>query len=129
MDDEEAVAATLNTPQGKGKHVVDHGEGTSSCFKKKKKNDKRRRDDNLVAAVECKASCPKGNPSKSGLPKDHFEKLLGAPCLHHEVPVKHAPKGCRLIKNYVNSTLKPRAVDPPKKVALPPNNDDDDAAA
>jgi hypothetical protein len=26
----------LNTPQGKGKQVVDHGEGTSSHFKKKK---------------------------------------------------------------------------------------------
>jgi hypothetical protein len=39
-DSEEAVAATLNTPQGKGKQVVDHGEGTSSRFKhKKKKND------------------------------------------------------------------------------------------
>jgi hypothetical protein len=36
---EEAVAATLNTPQGKGKQVVDHGKGTSSRFKKKK-NDK-----------------------------------------------------------------------------------------
>jgi hypothetical protein len=36
---EEAVAATLNTPQGKGKQVVDHGKGTSSHFKKKK-NDK-----------------------------------------------------------------------------------------
>jgi hypothetical protein len=36
-DGEEAVAATLNTPQGKGKQVVDHGDGTSSRFKKKKK--------------------------------------------------------------------------------------------
>jgi hypothetical protein len=32
---EEVVAATLNTPQGKGKQVVDHYEGTSSRFKKK----------------------------------------------------------------------------------------------
>jgi hypothetical protein len=53
-DGEEAVAATLNTPQGKGKQVMDRGEGTSSRFKKKKKNDKRRRDDNFVAAVERK---------------------------------------------------------------------------
>jgi hypothetical protein len=60
-DDEKAVAATLNTPQCKGKQVVDHGEGTSSRFKKKKKNDKRRRDDNFVAAVERKALRPKGN--------------------------------------------------------------------
>jgi hypothetical protein len=63
-DGKEAVAATLNTPQGKGKQVVDHGEGTSSCFKKKKKNDKRRRDDNFVAAVGRKASRTKGNPAK-----------------------------------------------------------------
>jgi hypothetical protein len=32
-DGEEAVAATLNTPQGKGKQVVDHGEGTLSGSK------------------------------------------------------------------------------------------------
>jgi hypothetical protein len=89
---QQAVAATLNTPQGKGKQVVDHGEGTSSRFKKKKKNDKRCRDDNLVAAVKCKASRPKGNPSKPGLPKDHFEKLVDAPCPHNEVPIKHALK-------------------------------------
>jgi hypothetical protein len=60
-DGEEAVAATLNTPQGKGKQVVDHGEGTSSRFKKKKKKNKCRRDDNFLAAVERKASRPKGN--------------------------------------------------------------------
>jgi hypothetical protein len=59
---------------------VDHGEETSSCFKKKKKNDKRHHDDNLVAAVECKALRPEGNPSNAGLPKDHFKKLLDAPC-------------------------------------------------
>jgi hypothetical protein len=28
-DGEEAVAATLNTPRGKGKQVVNHDEGTS----------------------------------------------------------------------------------------------------
>jgi hypothetical protein len=121
---EEAVVATLITPQGKGKQVVDHGEGTSSCFKKKKKNDKCRRDDNLVAAVERKASHPKGNPAKHSSPKDHFEKLLNAPCLHHEVPIKHALKDRRLIKNFINDTLKPRAADPPKKGGPCPNNDD-----
>jgi hypothetical protein len=39
-DGEEAVATMLNTPQGKGKQVVDQGEGTSSHFGKKKKSDK-----------------------------------------------------------------------------------------
>jgi hypothetical protein len=98
-DDEEAVATTLNTPQGKGKQVVDHTEGTSSCFKKKKKNDKCRRDDNFVAAVERKSSRRKGNPGKPAPTRDHFEKLLDAPCPHHEVPVKHTLRECRLMKN------------------------------
>jgi hypothetical protein len=101
----------------------------SSRFKKKKMNDKPRRDDNLVAAVERKASCPKGNPAKAGLPKDHFEKLLYAPCPHHEVPVKNTLKDCRLIKNYVNDTLKPRVEDPPKKASPPHDGDGDEAGA
>jgi hypothetical protein len=57
-DGEEGVAAMMNTPQGKGKQVVDHGEGTSSRFKKKKKN-KCRRDDNFVAAVEARRRVPR----------------------------------------------------------------------
>jgi hypothetical protein len=97
-DGEEAVTATLNTPQGKGKQVVDHDEGTSSHFKKKK-NDKCCRDDNFVAAVERKTSRPKGNPTKSAPSKDHFERLLDASCQHHEVPVKHTLRKCRLMKN------------------------------
>jgi hypothetical protein len=78
-DGEEAVVATLNTRQGKGKQVVDHGEGTSLRFKKKKKNDKRCRDDNFVAAVERKASRLKANQGKPAPSRDHFEKLLDAP--------------------------------------------------
>jgi hypothetical protein len=110
-DGKEAVAATLNTPQGKVKQVVHHGEGASSCFKKKKKNNKHRRDDNFVAAVERKASRPKGNPGKPAPTRDHIEKLLDAPCPHHEVPVKHTLRECRLMKNYVKSTLKPKTAD------------------
>jgi hypothetical protein len=129
-DGEEAVAATLNTPQGKGKQVVDYGEGTSSRFKKKKKkkkkkkNDKRRRDDNFVAVVERKVSRPKGNQGNPAPTKDHFEKLLDAPCPHHEVPVKHTLRGCRLMKNYVKSTLKPKTADHPDKQG--PSHDNDD---
>jgi hypothetical protein len=63
-DGEEAIAAMLNTLQGKGKQVVDHDEGTSSRFKKKKKNDKCHRDDNFVAAVERKTS-PQGQPDQA----------------------------------------------------------------
>jgi hypothetical protein len=128
-DGEEAVAATLSTPQGKGKQVVDHGEGTSSCFKKKKKNDKRRCDDNFVAAVERKVSCPKGNPTKPAPSRDHFERLLDAPCPHHEVPVKHTLRECRLMKNYVKGTLKPKTADQPEKQGPSPDNDDGARAA
>jgi hypothetical protein len=102
---------------------VDHGEGTSSRFKKKK-NDKHRRDDNFVAVVERKTSCPKGNPTKPASSKDHFERLLDAPFPHHEVPVKHTLRQCRLMKNYVNGTLKPRTADQPKKGGPSPDNDD-----
>jgi hypothetical protein len=125
-DGEEAVAVTLNTPQGKWKQVVDQGEGTSSRFKKKKKNDKRRRDDNFVAVVERKMSCPKGNSGKPAPTRDHFEKLLDAMCLHHEVPVKHTLRECRLMKNYVKSTLKPKKADHPDKQS--PSHDNDDGA-
>jgi hypothetical protein len=123
-DSEEAVAATLNTSEGKGKQVVDHGEGMSSRFKKKKKNDKRRRDDNFVATVEHNASCPKGNQGKPAPTTNHFEKLLDAPCSHHEVPVKHTPRECRLMKNYVKSTLKPKTADQPDKQGPSHGNDD-----
>jgi hypothetical protein len=128
-DGEEAIVAMLNTPQCKGKQVVDHGEGTSSCFKKKKKNDKCRRDDNFIAAVERKTSRPKGNPTKPAPSKDHFERLLDVSCPHHEVPVKHTLRECRLMKNYVNCTLKPRMADQPKKGGPPPDNDDGAGAA
>jgi hypothetical protein len=128
-DSEEAVAATLNTSQGKGKQVVDHGEGTSARFKKKKKNDKRRRDNNFVSAVECKAWHPKGNPTKLAPTRDHFEKLLDASCPHHKVPVKHTLRECRLMKNYVKGTLKPRTVNQPEKQGPSHDNDDDVRAA
>jgi hypothetical protein len=98
--------------------------GTSSRFKKKKKNDKSNRDDNFVAEVERKMSRPKGNPTKPALSNDHFERLLDAPCPHHEVTVKHTLRECRLMKNYIKGTLKPRAVDQPTKGGPSPDNDD-----
>jgi hypothetical protein len=75
--------------------------------------------------VERKATRPKNSRSKAGPPKDHFEMLLDASCPHHKVSVKHTLKDRRLIKNYVNDTLKPRAVAPLKKAVPPPDNDDD----
>jgi hypothetical protein len=124
-DGEEAVAATLSTPQGKGKQVLDHGKGTSSRFKKKK-NDKRHRDDNFVTAVERKTSRPKGNPTKPAPTKDHFESLLEAPCSHHKVPVKYTLRECWLMKNYIKGTLKPRTADQLEKGG--PSLDNDDGA-
>jgi hypothetical protein len=105
---------------------VDKGGGTSSRFRKKKKNDKRRRDDNFVAAVERKASRPKGNTAKPAPSRDHFERLLDAPCAHHEVPVKHTLRECRLMKSYVKSTLKPKTADQSDKRG--PSHDDDGGA-
>jgi hypothetical protein len=128
-DSEEAVTSTLNTPQGKGKQVMDHGEGTSSCFKKKKKNDKRHRYDNFFAAVERKRSCPKGDPAKPAPTKDHFERLLDTSCPHHELPAKHTLRECRLTKNYVKGTLEPRTADQPQKRGPSPDNDDGAGAA
>jgi hypothetical protein len=61
--------------------------------------------------------------------KDHFERLLDALCPHHEVPVRHSLKDCWLIKNYINTTLKPRTPDQPKKGEPPPDNDDGAGAA
>jgi hypothetical protein len=54
---------------------------------------------------------------------------LEASCTHREVHVKHALKDYRLMKNYVNSTLMPKAVDSPKKAAPLPDNDNDDVGA
>jgi hypothetical protein len=128
-DGEEAVAATLHTPQGKGTQVVDHGEGTSSRFKKKKKNDKRRRDDNFVAAVGRKASRPKGNLTKHAPSRDHFKRLLDTSCPHHEVPVKHTLRECRLLQNYVKGTFKSKTADRPEKGGPSPDNNDGTGAA
>jgi hypothetical protein len=76
--------------------------------------------------VERKASRPKGNPAKPAPSRDHFEKLLNAPCPHHEVPVKHTLKECRLMKNKVKGTLKPKTANQPDKWG--PSHDNDDGA-
>jgi hypothetical protein len=79
--------------------------------------------------VERKMSRPKGNPTKPTPSKDHFERFLDALFSHHEVPVKHSLRDCRLMKNYVNDTLKPRTADQPKKGGTSPDNDDGAGAA
>jgi hypothetical protein len=74
--------------------------------------------------VEHKALRPKGNKGKPAPTRDHFEKLLDVPCPHHEVPVEHTLRECQLMKNYVKSTLKPKAADLPDKQGASHDNDD-----
>jgi hypothetical protein len=40
-----------------------------------------------------------------------LREALDAPWPHHKVPVKHTLRECRLMKNYVKSTLKPKTTD------------------
>jgi hypothetical protein len=46
--------------------------------------------------------------------------------MHHEVPVKHTLRECRLMKNYIKGTLKARTVDQLEKQG--PSHDNDDGA-
>jgi hypothetical protein len=57
---------------------------------------------------------------------DHFEKLLDVPCPHHEVPIKHTLRECRLLRNYIKGTLKPKTADQADKQG--PSHDNDDGA-
>ena len=61
--------------------------------------------------------------SRNNPPRDHFEKLLEAPCTHHEGLVKHALKDCNLMKKLLTETMK-KAPDVAKKVAGGQNHDD-----
>ena len=70
-----------------------------------------------MAAAERKTVKPKNNP-----PTNHFEKLLEAPCTHHEGPVKHTLKDCNLMKKFLTGTLK-KVPDMPKKLEEELNND------
>jgi hypothetical protein len=51
---------------------------------------------------------------------------LDAPCPHHEVPIKHTLRECRLTENYIKGTLKPRTADQLEKGG--PSHDNDDGA-
>jgi hypothetical protein len=53
---------------------------------------------------------------------------MDAPCPHHEVPVKHTLRECRLMKNYVKRTFKPKTADQPDKQGPSYDNDDDAGA-
>jgi hypothetical protein len=47
-------------------------------------------------------------------PRDHFKKMLEAPCPYHEGPVKRAFKDCNLMKNYLGGTAKNKLQDATK---------------
>jgi hypothetical protein len=112
-DGEEAVAAILTRPRRDDQDDDDVPE-TSSGRQKRKGKAKRRRDGDLVAAADRRAQKP-----RDGQKKDHFEKLLESPCTNHEGPVQHKLKDCRLLKNFLDGTL--------KRGAPKPNEGKDDA--
>jgi hypothetical protein len=56
-----------------------------------------------VAATDKQPPKPKVDP-----PRDHFEKMLKAPCPYHESLVKHALKECNLMKRYLDGKNKPQ---------------------
>ena len=59
--------------------------GDASSSRPKKKKSKQRHDPDFVAMADKK----KGVGKAARPPKDHFEKLLEAPCTNHEGPVNH----------------------------------------
>jgi hypothetical protein len=57
----------------------------------------------LVAAADKRPPKTKGGPLR-----DHFEKMLEAPCPYHETPVKHAVKDYNLMKRYLGGKNNPQ---------------------
>jgi hypothetical protein len=68
--------------------------------------------------VERKTSCPKGNLTKPA-PSKATSRGSWTHVAAPRGPVRHSLKDCRLIKNYVNNTLKPGMANPPKKGGPP----------
>jgi hypothetical protein len=80
----------------KRKREEDPGKVLTTRPDNKKEKERKPRDDNLVAAADRRPAKPWGGP-----PKDHFEKLLEAPCPNHEEPIKHALKDSNLMTNFI----------------------------
>jgi hypothetical protein len=74
-DGEEAVVATLNTPQGKGKQVMDHGKGTSSRFTKKKKKRQAPPRRQLCRGGGVQDVAPQGQPDQARATHTHGPSL------------------------------------------------------
>jgi hypothetical protein len=72
-------------------------------LEKKKKKERKLRNNNLVVAVDKRPSKPKVGP-----PRDHFEKMLEAPCPYHETLIKHAMKDYNLMKRHLRRKNKPQ---------------------
>jgi hypothetical protein len=95
VDGEEAVAFSKRKPE------EEQGEAPATRPENKKKKERKLHSNNLVAAADKRPPKPKPGP-----PRDHFEKMLEAPCPYHESPVKHAMKDCNHMKRYLSGKNK-----------------------
>jgi hypothetical protein len=44
---------------------------------------------------------------------NHFEKMLESPCPNHRYPIRHAYKGCRLLRKFLSKEVPSgRALEP-----------------
>jgi hypothetical protein len=94
---EEAVAFRKRKPE------EEQGEAPVTRPEKKKKKERKLRNNNLVAVAGKRPSKPYAGPLR-----DYFKKMLEAPCLYHETPVKYAMKDCNLMKRYLSGKNKPQ---------------------
>jgi hypothetical protein len=76
-DGEEAVVATLKTPQGKGKQVADHGERSPSRFKKKKKSGKAMMRRQPHHSGQAQGDTTQEQPDQSWPSEGPFREALG----------------------------------------------------
>ena len=51
-----------------------------------------------------------GKQPQQGLP-NHFDKLMGSPCINHAYPVKHLYKDCELLKRFLRQAGGPKEGD------------------
>jgi hypothetical protein len=98
---EEAVAAIIRRDADKGKEKEAGAGVEASSSRPKKKKNKQRHDPDFVAVADKQ----KGSGKAPRPQKDHFERLLEAPCINHEGPVNHKLRDCKLMKSFLAGTL------------------------
>jgi hypothetical protein len=84
---------------------------TARPEKKKKKEEEEQKlcNSKLVAAADKWPPKPSGGP-----PRDHFKKMLEAPCPYHEASLKHVLKDCNLMTNFFSGAPKNKPLDASK---------------